>query len=89
MFKIQAKYPATNTRQLIDYIKISENVDIFKTRLENFKRENFLKPGNYWKLSQEIFSRINDMHRGKYVEFLFKIHTSPEEDVEASHISTL
>ena len=38
--------------------------------LENFKLKNFNKEGNYWELSEEIFSRINEDNRQNHVEYM-------------------
>ena len=50
----------------------AKSTDCFKSRLEKFKIENFHVTGNYWELSQEIFSRIPNQNRTNYVEFMRK-----------------
>ena len=55
-----------------DDVKLSADVDKFKNKLENFKKERFEVKGNYWKLSDGIFGRINDENRQSYVDFMIK-----------------
>ena len=35
-----------------------------------FKAQNINSTGNFWELSQEIFVRINDNGRTKFVEYM-------------------
>ena len=51
-------------------VKTSKTVEGFKTNLENFKMKNFNKEGNYWQLSEEIFSRINEDNRQSHVDYM-------------------
>ena len=53
-------------------VKLAENVDQFKIRLESYKSKYFDKPGHYWELSDEIFKRINETNRQSYVDFMRK-----------------
>ena len=52
------------------HVKTAPSVNIFKNRLENFKKCHFEDRGNYWELSNIIFDRINDSSRGDYVDFM-------------------
>ena len=56
--------------KLPSQVTLATSIDCFKNRLERFKTENFQKPGNYWELSTEIFSRISNVNRNTYVEFM-------------------
>ncbi len=52
-------------------VRGAETVLQFKHHLENFKKNyRSLCPGNYWELSEEVFSRINDDRRQEYVSYL-------------------
>ena len=53
-----------------DSVKMAEDIDSFKCRLEDYKKNCFDKKGNYWELSEEIFKRINDANRQQYVDFM-------------------
>ena len=55
-----------------DDVKLSADVDKFKIKLENYKKERFEVKGNYWELSDGIFDRINDENRQSYVDFMIK-----------------
>ena len=55
-----------------DDVKLSADVDKFKIKLENYKKERFEVKGNYWELSDGIFDRINDKNRQSYVDFMIK-----------------
>ena len=35
-----------------------------------YKKKLFLKPGNYWELADEVFSRIHDNNRENFVNFM-------------------
>lgn len=52
------------------YVTSAETVVSFKNQLENFKTENYHLIGNYWELSAEIFSRIQDSSREAYTSFM-------------------
>ena len=52
------------------HVKTAPSVNIFKNRLENFKKCHFEDRGNYWELSDIIFDRTNDSSRGDYVDFM-------------------
>ena len=52
------------------YVKSSKTVNMFKGNLMDYKKQNFLIPGNYWELSQEIFTRINNDSRESYQEYM-------------------
>ena len=56
--------------KLPEHIKAAKTVDSFKNKLEKFKATNCKSSGQYWELSQEIFSRINDSGRDDYVDFM-------------------
>ena len=56
--------------KLPEELRLSKNVVDFKIRLESYKKDNISKKGNYWDLSDEIFSRINDTNRESYVVFM-------------------
>ena len=56
--------------KLPEHIKAAKTVDSFKNNLEKFKATNYKSSGQYWELSQEIFSRINDSGRDDYVDFM-------------------
>ena len=51
-----------------DDVKLSADVDKFKIKLENYKKESLELKGNYWELSD----RINDENRQSYVDFMIK-----------------
>ena len=51
-------------------VKSATTVDSFKNRLEAFKTNNIEVTGNFWELSNEIFSRINDSNRSDYVAYM-------------------
>ena len=52
-------------------VRDAEDVIQFKCYLEKYKKEfQNVIPGNYWELSEEIFSRIDDSHRQDYVQYL-------------------
>ena len=53
-------------------VKLSADVDKFKIKLENYKKERFEVKGNCWELSDGIFDRINDENCQSYVEFMIK-----------------
>ena len=53
-----------------DQVKLSADVDEFKINLENYKLKRFDMKGNYWELSEEIFSRINNSNRQNYIDFM-------------------
>ena len=53
-----------------NYIKTGATATSFKNRLDVYKKENHEVPGNFWELSNEIFSRINDDNRSEYVSFM-------------------
>ena len=55
-----------------DDVKLSADVDKFKIKLENYKKERFEVKGNYWELSDGIFDCINDENRQSYVDFMIK-----------------
>ena len=42
----------------------------FKSALDAFKRDQKSSTGNFWELSEEIFSRINEDSRAIYVSYL-------------------
>ena len=44
-------------------LKLVKTVVDFKIGLEAYKKDNISKQGNYWDLSDEIFSQINDSNR--------------------------
>ena len=50
--------------------KCVKSVNAFKNKLAGFKAQNFNSTGNFWELSQEIFVRINDNERTKFVEYM-------------------
>ena len=53
-FKIRvAKY----WNKIPDDVKLSADVDKFKIKLENYKKERFEVKGNYWELSDGIFDK--------------------------------
>ena len=56
--------------KLPSHVTNAKSIDCFKNRLEKFKVENLRKQGNYWELSAEIFSRIDNNNRDNYVEFM-------------------
>lgn len=56
--------------KLPSYVTDAKSVDSFKNRLEKFKKEHFNKLGNYWELSDEIFSRIFNSNRNNYIEYM-------------------
>lgn len=68
-----------NTR-VIDYwnklphfIKDSNNVDIFKARLEAYKRHSCNSNEsitNFWSLSDVLLNKINDTNRAEHIDFL-------------------
>ena len=47
-------------------------VNNFKNRLDNFQKRNISQSGQFWELSQEIFSRINDERRDDYVSYMLE-----------------
>ena len=51
-------------------VKLSDSVNAFKRNLENYKLNNINAKGNYWELSQEIFSRIDDTDRDSYCKYM-------------------
>ena len=53
-----------------DDVKLSADVDKFKIKLGNYKKERFEVKGNYWELSTEIFDHIHDENRQSYVDFI-------------------
>ena len=48
-------------------VKRAENVVDFKILLEDYKVTHSEMSGNYWELSEEVFSRINDSNRDSYI----------------------
>ena len=56
--------------KLPGYVKLSDSVESFKTKIESYKGKNQKSQGNYWELSEEIFSRINETDRDQYVNFM-------------------
>ena len=42
------------------YVKSSETVDMFKSRLECFKKENIDKISHFWSVSKEVLDRTED-----------------------------
>ena len=48
-----------------DDVKLSADVDKFKIKLENYKKERFEVKGNYWELSDGIFDRIKKKKKKK------------------------
>ena len=56
--------------KLPNNVKNCDNLNAFKTNLENFKRTCKNSQGQFWELSEEIFSRINDCGREAQTEFL-------------------
>ena len=65
-----ARRVITYWNKLPSQVTLATSIDCFKNRLERFKTENFQKPGNYWELSTEIFSRISKVNSNTYVEFM-------------------
>ncbi len=53
-----------------DSVKQGKTVEAFKSRLENFKRDNREVKGNFWELSDELFSRIDVYDREAYENFM-------------------
>ena len=52
-------------------LKFSDSVKKSKVNLESYKKSNQKSTqGNYWELSNEIFSRINDDNRDSYVNYM-------------------
>ena len=52
-------------------LKFSDSIKKFKVNLESYKKLNQKSTqGNYWELSNEIFSRINDDNRDSYVNYM-------------------
>ena len=52
-------------------MKLAPNLDIFKSRLENFKTLKFMELGNFWELSEIIFDKIeSEQNREEYVDYL-------------------
>ena len=51
-------------------VKYSNSVATFKSRLEAFKSKNYNKKGNYWELSEEIFSRTDGGNREGYRAYM-------------------
>ena len=51
-------------------LKFSDSVKKFKVNLESYKLNQKSTQGNYWELSNEIFSRINDDNRDSYVNYM-------------------
>ena len=51
-------------------MKYSSSVANFKSRLESFKSKSSNIKGNYWELSEEIFSRTNNSDRGTYRTYM-------------------
>ena len=58
--------------KISDDVKLSADVDKFKIKLENYKKERFEVKGNYWELSDGIFDRINDENSQSYVDSMIK-----------------
>ena len=60
--------------KLPNRVKNCDTVNGFKNNMETYKRKclkSLNKPiGNFWDLSEEIFSRIDDSNRNSHVEFL-------------------
>lgn len=56
--------------RISDSVKLSNDVNKFKVKLENYKNERMSMKGNYWELSNEIFDRINDSNRQSHVNFM-------------------
>lgn len=52
------------------YVKDALSVNSFKSRLANYKTSNIMVPGNFWELSDEVFSRIDETHRSDFVVFM-------------------
>ncbi len=57
------KLPA-EVRGVETVLQFKHNLEIFK---KNYRSSSF---GNYWELSEEVFSRINDSCRQEYVSYL-------------------
>ena len=55
--------------KLPDYVKSAESVTSFKIRLENHKSQSDAT-GNFWELSDEVFSRISNDSHDAYVTFM-------------------
>ena len=56
-----------------DSVKDAPSVDAFKKRLESFKQDSIKKDktmGNYWELSDILLSKINDINRDSYTDFM-------------------
>ena len=56
-------------------VKNSPSVNCFKARLEDFKKKSMSNPynksnGNFWELSEDIFSRIKDGNRKSHIDYL-------------------
>ena len=51
-------------------VRTAASVDAFKSRLRSYKHNNIDRPHQYWELSQEIFSRIDNTNRGSYVKYM-------------------
>lgn len=51
-------------------VKSAENVNQFKNRLDKFRETNFCENGQFWELSNEIFSRVFQNNRGNYVQYM-------------------
>ena len=56
--------------KLPEELKMADTVINFKIGLELYKKKHFSKQGNYWDLSDEVYSRIDDSNRGNYVSFM-------------------
>jgi hypothetical protein len=56
--------------KLPSFIKNAETVNQFKNRLDTFRKNNLNQPGQFWELSSEILSRINETNRNEYVNFM-------------------
>ena len=51
-------------------VKSAKTVDSFKNKLLKFKQNNLTDIGQYWKLSDEIFRRVENGDRNQYVNFM-------------------
>ena len=52
------------------FVKDAISVDSFKARLGSYKTTNATTTGNFWELSEEIFTRIDESHRSNFTDFM-------------------
>ncbi len=53
-----------------DIVKDSTSVDMFKIRLENFKKTHREAAGNIWELSDELYVKIENYDRSSYENYM-------------------